>query len=260
MRKGIPQQDISQDITNASVNRSDNITTMTFTRKLDTGDTEHDIILHCLSILFAWGNKTILRNSIIEVHNPTFEEVFENETCFCSAIGVTPMPSSTFTPAMPAALSTPLVNTDSECPLNCSVALSLCKNSTLCRTLWERYQMACHQIKSDGVGNSSLHLDECKLAVENLKSDQHGMSYMCCICDGEMCMQKRRNFEESYGVSTVESNMCNMMHNSCKKNREDGNHFKLILYAYISILITMHAVFIQISVLKVAIQFLMNVR
>ena len=218
MRKGIPQQDISQDITNASVNRSDNITTMIFTRKRNTGDTDHDITLHCQSILFAWGNKIISKNSIIEVRNPTFEEVFENETCFCPNIGVTPMPSSTFAPIMP--------NTDSECPSNCSVALNLCQNNPLCRILWERYHMACHQNESNGVENSTLCLDECKLAIENLKSNQHGMSYMCCICNDEMCAQ---NFEESYAISIVESNVCNMMHNSCKKNDENGKHAKFIL-------------------------------
>ena len=212
MRKGIPQQDVSQDITNASVNRSDNIVTMIFTRKRDTGDTDHDITLHCQSILFAWGNKIILKNNVIEVRNPTFEEVFENETCFCPIIGVTPMPSSTFTPTMS--------NTDSECSSNCSVALSLCQNSPLCRTLWKHYQMACHQNESDGVENSTLCSDECKVAVENFKSHQHGMLYMCCICDDEMCTQEGKNVEESYGVSTVKNNVCNMMSNSCKKDNK----------------------------------------
>ena len=207
MRKGIPKQDVSQDITNASVNRSDNSITMIFTRKRDTGDTDHDVALHCQSILFAWGNKIILKNNVIEVRNPTFEEVFENETCFCPIIGA--MPSSTFTPTM-----------SNKCSSNCSVALSLCQNSPLCRTLWEHYQMACHQNESDGVENTTLCSDECKVAVENFKSDQHGMLYMCCICDDEMCTQERKNVEELYGVSTVKNDVCNMMSNSCKKDNK----------------------------------------
>ena len=250
MRKGIPQQDISQDITNTSVNRSDNVITVIFTRKRDTGDTDHDIILNCQSILFARGNN-IISKSITEVHNLTIEEVFENETCFCPAIA---MPSSTFTPTMPATIATPPVNTDSECPSNCSVALSLCQNSSLCKTLWERYQMACHHSESGGVENSTLCLDECKLAVENFKTDQHGMLYMCCICDDEMCMQKRKNFD---GISTVESNVCNMMHNSCKKKGDNGK----CAYTSTSIilLIVIHAVFMQIFVIKVAVKLLITV-
>ena len=212
MRKGIPQQDVSQDITNTSVNRSDNITTMIFTRKRDTGDTVHDITLHCQYILFAWGDKIISKDSILEVHNPTFEDVFQNETCFCPTIArETPMPSSTLKPTM--------LNIEPECS-NCSLALNLCQNSPLCRTLWERYQMACHQNESNGAENSTLCLDECEVAVENLKSHQHGMLYMCCICDDEICTQEGKNFEESYSVSTVKNNVCNMMSNSCKNNNK----------------------------------------
>ena len=212
MRKGIPQQDVSQDITNTSVNRSDVITTMIFTRKRDTGDTDHDVALYCQSIVFAWGDKIISKDSILEVHNPTFEDVFQNETCFCPTIArETTMPSSTLKPTMS--------NIEPECS-NCSLALNLCQNSPLCRTLWERYQMACHQNESDGVENSTLCSDECKVAVENFKSHQHGMLYMCCICDDEICTQEGKNVEESYGVSTVKNNVCNMMSNSCKKDNK----------------------------------------
>ena len=201
---------------------------MIFTRKRNTGDADHDITLYCQSILFAWAENIISKSHIIEVYEPRFEEVSETETCFCPTTGTTPMPSPTVTPTTPTAVSTSLVNVDPECPSNCSVALNLCQNSLLCRTLWERYQMACHLNESDGVGNSSLCSDECRLAAENLKSDEHGLLYTCCFCDDEICTQQRKNFEESCGISTAESDVCNMMRNSCNSNNEDSKHVKLM--------------------------------
>ena len=195
--KGIPQHDTSQDITNASVNRSDGITTMTFTRSRITGDTDHDIELHCQSIFFAWGREVISDNDIIKVLKPRFEEVSENDMCFCptiySTVGVTSVPSSKFTPMptptptpdptpIPTSMPTPMP-TPGLCP-SCVTIVNRCNSNATCRQLLDQEREHCRNIREwDKFSNETepVCTNKCKeklLAVENI----FGKEITCCKC------------------------------------------------------------------------------
>ena len=171
--KGIPQHDTSQDITNASVNRSNGSTTMIFTRSRITGDTDHDIKLHCQSIFFAWGKKVTSKNSIIKVHKPRFEKVSENDTCFCPTVGVTPMPSSEFTPT----IATP------DLCQSCSTVLNKCRMNATCKTILEDEQHCKNIFEWDEFSNDTAPVctKKCK---ENLVATKKilGNKISCCNC------------------------------------------------------------------------------
>jgi len=166
-------QDASQDIINASVNRSHGIT-MIFTRRRNTGDNDHDIKLNCQSIFFVWGRKATLKNNKIELHKPRFEDVSENDTCFCPTVEVTPMPSFNLTPTMP---------TIDLCQ-SCRMVLNECNMKATCRQMRDARWKHCGNIFNwDELSNETepVCTSECKRYLVAFKKIM-GEKISCCNC------------------------------------------------------------------------------
>ena len=167
-------QDASQDIINASVDRSHGIT-MIFTRRRNTGDYNHDIKLNCQSIFFAWGKKaTALKLNKIRLHKPRFEDISENDTCFCQTVKVTPMPSFNLTLTIP---------TTDLCP-SCRMVLNICNMNPTCKQIYDDRQEHCKNILEwDDFNNETepVCTNKCK---ENLVALEQffGKALTCCNC------------------------------------------------------------------------------
>ena len=169
-------QDASQDIINASVNRSHGIT-MIFTRKRNTGDNDHDIKLNCQSIFFAWGRKVTSKNGKIELHKPSFENVLsENDTCFCPTVDVTSMFGFNFSSSIP---------TTDLCP-SCRTILYECKMNATCRQISNNGQKHCgHIFKWDESSNETepVCTNECK---EHLIAFEKALGEKLSCCSSEI--------------------------------------------------------------------------
>ena len=166
-------QDASQDIINASVNRSHGIT-MIFTKRRNTGDNDHDIELNCQSIFFAWGRKATLKRNKIKLHKPRFEDASENDTCFCPTVEVTPMPGFNLTSSIP---------TIDLCP-SCRVIVNICSMNPTCKQIFDNRQKHCKNILEwDEFSNETepVCTNKCK---ENLVALEQfvGQKLICCNC------------------------------------------------------------------------------
>ena len=85
--RSLPSSDPSQDVTNTSVVLANNRLTFTFTRRLDTGDTQRDIILGirdtmCRYILFASGSVTSIATQSISFHGSS-RSLSSDRVCLC---------------------------------------------------------------------------------------------------------------------------------------------------------------------------------
>ena len=143
---------------------------MIFTRSRITGDTDHDIELHCQSIFFAWGRK-ITYDGKIQVLEPKFEEISEDDTCFCSTVGVAPMPSSKFTPTL------------GLCQ-NCNTILYKCSLNATCKLLLDDERKHCKNILEwDELSNETepVCTSKCKEKITALVKS-FGNQTGCCDC------------------------------------------------------------------------------
>lgn len=205
-----PSLDKSQDIRKTFVDQNDNVTTMRFTRKRNTGD-NRDLELNCQYFLYAWGGD-INKNTMILKHKQT--AVSNKEICVCSVAPLTP----TFT-VIPNPTAMPNPSEDTECPPQCSLGLDRCQNSPVCMPLLQQYHRACRDvIEYKNTGNMPVCTNECKEAAEELKTDRLGMLYSCCSCDNDMCNRSRRNFERFCNVAPLERRECKEMQRACDMN------------------------------------------
>ena len=168
-------QDASQDIINASVNRSHGIT-MIFTRRRNTGDNDHDIELNCQSIFFAWGRNTPSRNNKIKLDNPRYEDASENDTCFCPTVEATPMPSFNLTSIF--------MPTTDLCQ-SCRMVLNECNMNATCRQMRDARWKHCGNIFNwDELSNEiePVCTYECKRHLVAFKKII-GEKISCCSCE-----------------------------------------------------------------------------
>ena len=157
---------------------------MTFTRSRITGDTDHDIELHCQSIFFAWGKEANSNNNRIKALLPRFEEVSDNDMCFCptSTVGVTSMTSFKLTPTISTPIPTPMP-TPGLCH-NCPTLVHKCLLNATCKVLLDEQWEHCINILDwDEFSNETepVCTSKCKeklVAVANF----FGKESICCIC------------------------------------------------------------------------------